>query len=262
VVAKTEAELLQPHDAFPRARDLIQHALRLSPDMAPAYSLLAYIYMTYDLDWMAAETALQRALSLEPNNAEVLLTAGILATNLGRWDDAERQLRLAQVQDPLSNGVLLNLATALYGARRYGEAEGPLRKLLVQAPDFLWTRYYLAKVLLLQGRQKEALAALAQDADEADRLVLLPMILQASGRRAEADKAVRELVAKSEEIDAYYISIVHAYRNEPDLAFLWLNRAYEQKNVDLQEILGEPLFDNIVSDPRYKAFLRKMNLLE
>ena len=76
---------------------------------------------------------------------------------------------------------------------------------------------------------------LAQDTDEVDRLMLLPMILQASGHRAEADKAFKELVAKSGEIDAYYIAIVHAFRNEPDLAFTWLERAYAQKNSDLQE---------------------------
>jgi hypothetical protein len=30
--------------------------------------------------------------------------------------------------------------------------------------------------------------------------------------------------------------------------------------VNLVEIVGEPLFRNIADDPRFKAFLRKMNL--
>ncbi len=40
----------------------------------------------------------------------------------------------------------------------------------------------------------------------------------------------------------------------------WLERAYNQKDVGLVDIVGEPLFKNLTNDPRYKAFLRKMNL--
>jgi hypothetical protein len=40
----------------------------------------------------------------------------------------------------------------------------------------------------------------------------------------------------------------------------WLERAYKQKDVGLPEILGEPLFKPIANDPRFRAFVRKMNL--
>jgi TolB-like protein/Tfp pilus assembly protein PilF len=257
--AKGEARLLPLGNGFERARELLQHALQMSPEMGEAYSDLAYIDMTYDFNWTAAATALQRAKHLEPDNAQVLLIAGILSTNLGQWDDAVRQLRLAEAHDPLSSMILVNLGTALYGARRYAQAEVSLRQLLAQAPDFLWTRYYLTKALLLQGKHKEALTQLA-DVIELDRIVLLPIVLQAAGRRAEADKAFGDLLARR--VDAYYVAMVYAYRNEPDPAFRALGQAYDQKNNDLQEILGEPLFDNIVHDPRYTAFLRKMKLTE
>jgi hypothetical protein len=54
----------------------------------------------------------------------------------------------------------------------------------------------------------------------------------------------------------------YAYRGDHDLALQWLERAYQQKDVDLRHIVGEPLFKNLADDPRYKAFLRKMNLPE
>ena len=41
-----------------------------------------------------------------------------------------------------------------------------------------------------------------------------------------------------------------------------LERAYQQKEGYLWNIVGEPLFKNIADDPRYKAFLRKMKLPE
>jgi hypothetical protein len=54
----------------------------------------------------------------------------------------------------------------------------------------------------------------------------------------------------------------YACRNDRNLALQWLDRAYKQKDASLAEIVGEPLFKNLASDPRYKAFLRKMNLPE
>jgi hypothetical protein len=44
----------------------------------------------------------------------------------------------------------------------------------------------------------------------------------------------------------------------------WLERAYTQKSTDIVGvgIVGQPLLKNIADDPRYKAFLRKMNLPE
>jgi len=43
---------------------------------------------------------------------------------------------------------------------------------------------------------------------------------------------------------------------------VWLNRAYNQKDVELYWIKGDPLLKNLENEPRYRAFLRKMNLPE
>jgi tetratricopeptide (TPR) repeat protein len=42
----------------------------------------------------------------------------------------------------------------------------------------------------------------------------------------------------------------------------WLERAYARKDEDLYIIKGDPLYRNVVRDPRYTAFLRKMKLPE
>jgi hypothetical protein len=60
--------------------------------------------------------------------------------------------------------------------------------------------------------------------------------------------------------DAYYVAMNYAYRDDHDLALQWLESAYQQKDAGFVEILGESLFKNLANDPRYKAFLRKMNL--
>jgi hypothetical protein len=56
--------------------------------------------------------------------------------------------------------------------------------------------------------------------------------------------------------------MTYAYRGDHDRALEWLERAYQQKDASLDEIVGEPLFRNLADDPRFKAFLRKMKLPE
>jgi hypothetical protein len=51
-------------------------------------------------------------------------------------------------------------------------------------------------------------------------------------------------------------------RGESDEAFKWLDRAYEQKDALLYRLKFSPEFDGVHGDPRYKAFLKKMNWAE
>ena len=87
-------------------------------------------------------------------------------------------------------------------------------------------------------------------------------MLQANGRMAEADEALKALIARWADRGAYFVAMNYAYRGDHDLALQWLERAYKQKDPGLLGIVGEPLFKNLADDPRYKAFLRKMKLPE
>ena len=87
-------------------------------------------------------------------------------------------------------------------------------------------------------------------------------MLQAAGRQAEADQALQAQVKYWADTGAFYVAHCYAYRGDSDVALEWLERAYKQKDVGLVEITGEPLLKSLANDPRYKAFLRKMNLPE
>ena len=65
-----------------------------------------------------------------------------------------------------------------------------------------------------------------------------------------------------EPLKTYQIAAVHAFRDEADLAFEWLERAYAQRDSGVSGIKGDPLMRGLAGDPRYKAFLRKLKLPE
>jgi hypothetical protein len=69
-----------------------------------------------------------------------------------------------------------------------------------------------------------------------------------------------ELIAKYQTDDAFQIAGVYAFRQEPDKAFVWLDRAYAQHDTGLAATRFEPLLNNLHSDPRYIAFSKKLRL--
>ena len=262
VSMKTDNVWLAPTEGWERVRQLAQHALQLSPDLAEAHARLQWAHMSLDWDWPAAEAEGRQALAIDPTNPSALMAAGRLSATLGRWDDSERQLRAALVRDPLNTYLIWNLGFTYYRAGRFAESEGLYRKLLELEPDFLWTRSYLGKTLLAQGKPDAALAMVQQEADQATRLWFLPIVLQAAGRQVEADEALQAQIAQWADTGAFFVAMTYAYRGDHDRALEWLERAYQQKDASLDEIVGEPLFKNLADDPRFKAFLRKMKLPE
>jgi serine/threonine-protein kinase len=70
------------------------------------------------------------------------------------------------------------------------------------------------------------------------------------------------LKAENGSDSAFFVAEVYAFRAQKDPAFEWLERAFVQRDNDLYDIKGAWLLKNLEGDPRYKAFLRKMNLPE
>ena len=88
----------------------------------------------------------------------------------------------------------------------------------------------------------------------------LAMVYYALGRKADSDAAVALLLRDHPEADAYNIASVYAFRGQLDEAMYWLDRAYAQKDPLLVYVKIDPPLKNLGGDPRYKAFLKKMNL--
>ena len=114
----------------------------------------------------------------------------------------------------------------------------------------------------MEGRNTEALEEMKLEAPENGQLLGLAVAYYALNRRQEADSALDRLIAEHAKDWAISIAETYAFRHEPELALKWLNRAYDQKDGALYYVKGDPLLVNLEIDPRYKAFLRKMNLPE
>ncbi|HEY7903758.1 MAG TPA: TIR domain-containing protein [Casimicrobiaceae bacterium] len=245
-------------EGFARAREAVQRALALEPDLPEAHAQLGWIQIYHDRDWRGAEASYRRALELAPGNASVLRRSGALGLNAGRFDEAIALGRQSLQHDPLNTTAHHNLGINFYASGRLADAEAAFRKALELDPHRASTRAHLSLALLDQGRGEEALAEALQEPEEWCRLWVASIVHDAAGRREASDAALQALIANHSIHAAVQVALVYAARGEIDLAFTWLERANDQRDPGLSEMRSLPAFRSLRVDPRWEAFLRKI----
>ena len=243
------------------AREATNRALAINPEAAGAYSDLAWIANAYDRDMAASVRYTERALALNSGNIDVLFIAGLTARSLGRPDVATTIYRRIATLDPANRGVYGQLGKSLVFSGHEEEAIASFRKLIELSPGFGGVRHWLSLVLLKDGHDRagaeQALALAADEPSESYRLETQAMAYHALGRKAESDVAMAAVTAKYEEGASYNIAYAYAFRGEPDLAFVWLEKALQHRDSGLTEVISQPMFAPLYNDPRWLAFLRK-----
>jgi serine/threonine protein kinase/tetratricopeptide (TPR) repeat protein len=247
-------------EGFTRAREAVERALLLEPNLAEGHAQLGLIQVIHEWDFKNAERSYARALELDPGNGRMLGRAGARAVNMGRFEEGVGLYRRALELDPLSAHLHTNLGFGLYVLGRFVEAEAAYRRALELAPQRITIHAHLALTLLAQGRGEEALAEAAKEPHESFRLWALAIIHHGMGDAAKSDTALKEEIEKDAEGGAYQIAEIYGARGEVRSAFEWLERAYANRDAGLFEMKCSPRFRSLHSDPRWGAFLKKMGL--
>jgi TolB-like protein/Flp pilus assembly protein TadD len=253
------AGLMPPTIAYEKARKSIEDALRLDPTLAIAHSNLGVLHRL-EWNWAAADREMQTALALAPRDALVLLLAAGESLIMGRWDDSVKLVNAALAVDPLNAGSYWILAFAQLPRGRMKEAEAAARRAFELNPKYLDAHLYFGAVLLANGEAEAALPAMLKETDEPARLLGSAIAYFALGRKTDSDAALAKLIQRQDEHHAFRVAQVYAFRGESDEALLWLDRAYAQRDGGLVNLEQDPGFRKLLGDPRYKTFLRKMNL--
>ncbi|MGC2032572.1 MAG: TIR domain-containing protein [Steroidobacteraceae bacterium] len=253
---------LAPAAAFEPARREATIALQLDPTNVLAHVVLCRISMVYDWDWTAAEHELREVTRLAPGSADGLNLGAHLSVIMGRWDDALRLNQAALAQDPMYANSIQYLALIQARRGRLSEAETAIRRALDIRSTYAYGHYYLGLFLLERGNREASLLEMEQETTDDGKQAGLAIVYYALGRKEESDVALSRLVKERADVDAFMVAAVFAQRGQSDEAMHWLERAYVQKDAGLFSVKFDFPLKKLESDPRYKAFLKKMNLPE
>jgi TolB-like protein/tetratricopeptide (TPR) repeat protein/predicted Ser/Thr protein kinase len=127
-----------------KAKETVDRALALQPDLAEARLALGYYYYHGLREYGRALAEFTIAAELRPPTSEIIAAIGYLRRRQGRWEEAERQLRDALVLSPNDKYVMGQLALLLTSVRRYEEAQGILERRIAIAPDQSETYFWMA----------------------------------------------------------------------------------------------------------------------
>jgi TolB-like protein/DNA-binding winged helix-turn-helix (wHTH) protein/Tfp pilus assembly protein PilF len=252
--------LIPSEEGHRRAREAVERALALNPNLAEAHSQMGRIKQQVDFDWVAGDTSLQRAIALEPGNSENVSSEAFSAAIIGRFDEALQLVRRAVDLDPLNADSWERLGEIKYFTGQLDEAAADLKKALELNPEVVAAHKVLSEIYVMQGRPQDALSEIELVRYDLVRASLYPIAYYALGRKKESDTALVELITKYHASSAYQIAEVYAFRNQSDEAFEWLERAYAQRDSGLIETKVDPLLKSLHNDPRYAAYLNKLNL--
>lgn len=251
-------------ETMPVARQAVDRALQLNPELSNVYTSLALIQFLGDRNWADAEKSLQRAIELDPNNSDAFLRYGYFLTNFGRFDDALEKLGKARELNPLSPIVQANTGLAYLCARQYPQAIEQLERTAAENPQFPLPQWLLAtsyeavgdiersfaanmKGLVMEGSGE--LAARLQKARDTDG--------PEAANRLWLDEVIknRQLATNS----ALTVSLRAATVKDREQTLFWLEKAIDEGDRTIVGIQYLAKYDFVRDDQRFQAVANKLS---
>ncbi len=132
-------------DRVNHARQALEQAMKLGPDLAEVR--LAQAYYTYRCkeDFDTALAQLDAAAKLYPNDPEVYKTFGLLLRRKGRFHEAIKAFKHAEWLDPRTGEIVWLLPETYRAMRNFKEADRGFAQAISQASDepFFWAELAL-----------------------------------------------------------------------------------------------------------------------
>jgi adenylate cyclase len=159
-----------------------------------------------------------------------------------------------------------NAGQIYQAARRYGEAIVEYSTALRLDPTFASSHVFMALAYMRKGMYEKAMGLQMESAvamGDPTRIAVVQRLTH-SYRASGFEGYLRELITLEMEDnpdrDSYRIAGCYALLGEKDLAFQYLDRAYESHWSDLLNMNADPELDSLRSDPRFLSLRRRVGL--
>lgn len=250
------------------ARTAAERAIELDPACSDARVRLAMLKWKPDLDLQGSEIEFRRAIALDYSNADAHRNFGILLNETGRVDEGLKECQIAQ---QLSPDNVAWLPYSFFYRRDYDTAIAIAHVMLLKDPDDAFLHLCLYSAYAKQGRYGESVEAFGKAATLwglADGLSRVREACGASGPLGAIQQWAEEFERLQTNKQAFLpgnLAKFYTILGDKDRAFYWLEHAYEQREVVGQDggafpLKGNPIYDPLRSDPRYKDLLHRIGL--
>jgi serine/threonine-protein kinase len=247
-------------EVYPKAKKAAEKALELDDLLGEAHISLADYKAEYEWDWEGAEREFKLGLKLNPDYPSGHQWYSEYLLKIGRYEEALEEIDKAIELDPLSPIVSAQKAYNTFFALGHEKALKQLQKTFELEPQFRPALYYRGMINYFIGRYEEALKDYEILDDDWGRGI----VYAKTGKITEAKQILEAMIkqAHQEYIPNIMAANLYFVMGDKENGFQWLEKSFEERERILTFIRFNPIFDNIRSEPRFKAILKKMNLGE
>ena len=248
-----------PAEAMPKAREAAVKALALDDQLVEAHTALGLILNTYDYDFAGAEREFKRAIEINPNYATAHQFYGELLMYLDRREESDAEFRRALEIDPLSLIINRQYGESMIYARKYEAGIAQLKKTLDLDQSFVIAHVSLSLIYQLTGRYPETIEEFAEFQEMIGEKRNAAIIRQ-SFAKGGFEGFLRTMTGENRLSNTtdYSMATWYAKLGEKDKAFDELNKAYENREYYIVLLKVDPRFDELRSDARFSALLRRI----
>jgi len=261
LLASIQIGAVPPGDAMPRAKAAATRALEIDPTLSEAHASAGHVSLWFDWDFHAALRSFERALELNPGNAEARQWyAEYLAVN-EQLNESIGELEKALAIEPLSLVLRAAIAGIRYFQHRYDECIALSRAMLEMDPEFILAHFNLGRAQVQKKHYRAAIEQLEHGFKLSGQSGGLAMTLgyahAAAGHRRDAQKILDLLSvrAKRRYVPAFYLAAIYAGLRDANRAIAYLQKAREERCDYLLHLNHEPAADYLRSDPRFPAII-------
>ncbi len=240
-----------------------RRAIALDPDLAEAHLALAHSLFHCHLDWEEAGREFQKALALDPGEAETYYLQAFYLSSLGLHDRAIDSARKARELDPDSMVLGSDFVYILYLGRRYDEAIQQAWKALDlisisrESPAQMkvyrdWTLWVLFHSALKIGDKATAVKAARDIVESSEEGQKAPVIRTPEDFLRWHESWLRRM--KATRIDRIAMTYVGLGRYDEALDAMEAN-CRTRRSFMLLFTAAEPTFDPLRGDPRFERIL-------
>jgi TolB-like protein len=252
-----------PLRIWPRASEAAQRAVQAAPEMAETRTSLGFVKFWLDWDWVAAEAAFRTAIAANPSYALGHRMLGIVLSHLNRKEEARSAIKRARELDPLNVGHYALSAQIAFAGRDYPAAVEFAQQAIALDPEFWIGHIQLGQAYEQLSRTDLALETLVNAARLSGNSKAVSVRAYVLAKAGRADAALQllhtleESASRERYVPPYAIALIYLGLGEKELAFKYLERAYDAHDVHLTFLTYDAKWDEYRSDPRFVELIRR-----
>jgi len=256
-------------DALAKALAAASQAVGLDERRAEGHAALAVVMQQSEWNWKSAELEFKRAIELDPNYAYAHQRYAFLLAALGRSADAKSEITTGLKLDPNSPSISADVAQILWFDGEYQASITQFRNAIEidpSQPTAAALHRWLGLIYEERNMHEQAVAefieSLRLQNGSPERISALRQAYDAGGVKGYWLKWLqfREQRIKLGGINPFNVAQVYALVGDMDNAFEQLQKACDDHSLPVAALRFGPTFENLRSDQRYAALLKRVKL--